>query len=53
MLGPRIYIKTKGLVQYKDAILLVYEIPLCIHNGISYTGKMASLYWIRAQSFKK
>ena len=20
-----------------------------LHNGISYTGKMASLYWIRAQ----
>ena len=22
-----------------------------LHNGISYTGKMASLYWIRAQGF--
>ena len=22
--------------------------PSCIHNGISYTGKMTSLYWIRA-----
>ena len=23
--------------------------PSYLHNGISYTGKMASLYWIRAQ----
>ena len=23
----------------------------CLHNGISYTGKMTSLYWIRAQFF--
>ena len=22
--------------------------PSCLHNGISYTGKMTSLYWIRA-----
>ena len=42
-------------IQYKDDILLVSEIPLWIsrpsylHNGISYTGKMTSLYWIRAQ----
>ena len=24
-----------------------------LHNGISYTGKMTSLYWIRALTFKK
>ena len=24
--------------------------PSYLHNGISYTGKMTSLYWIRAQS---
>ena len=24
--------------------------PSYLHNGISYTGKMSSLYWIRAQS---
>ena len=23
--------------------------PSYLHNGVSYTGKMASLYWIRAQ----
>ena len=23
--------------------------PSYLHNGISYTGKMTSLYWIRAQ----
>ena len=27
--------------------------PSYLHNGISYTGKMTSLYWIRAQWFKK
>ena len=26
--------------------------PSYLHNGISYTGKMTSLYWIRAQVFK-
>ena len=25
--------------------------PSYLHNGISYTGKMASLYWIRAQVY--
>ena len=25
--------------------------PSYLHNGISYTGKMKSLYWIRAQKF--
>ena len=24
--------------------------PSYLHNGISYTGKMTSLYWIRAQA---
>ena len=24
--------------------------PSYLHNGISYTGKMTSLYWIKAQS---
>ena len=23
--------------------------PSYLHNGISYTGKMTSLYWIKAQ----
>ena len=26
--------------------------PSYLHNGISYTGKMTSLYWIRAQAIK-
>ena len=26
--------------------------PSYLHNGISYTGKMTSLYWIRAQKFR-
>ena len=26
--------------------------PSYLHNGISYTGKMTSLYWIRALGFK-
>ena len=48
-----------ALIQYKDAILLVYETPLpgdkmvvrssYLHNGISYTGEIASLYWTRPQ----
>ena len=40
-----------GLIQYKDAILSVKDIllrPYCFCNGISYTGKTASLYWIKA-----
>ena len=27
--------------------------PSYLHNGISYTGKMTSLYWIRAQVFSR
>ena len=27
--------------------------PSYLHNGISYTGKMTSLYWIRAQLFQQ
>ena len=51
---------TRAPIQYKDGILPVKEIPLCgdktilrpsyLHNGISYTGKMSSLYWIEAQA---
>ena len=44
----------RGMIQYKDAILPVSYIPLWgwddlasyLHNGISNTGKTASLYWI-------
>ena len=45
----------RALIQYKDVILPVKEIPLWsmtvvrlsyLHDGISYTGKMASLYYI-------
>ena len=46
-----------GLVQYKDATY-PYRESHCgdekvlwlsyLHNGISYTGKMTSLYWIKA-----
>ena len=47
---------TRGPIQYKDTVLPVYKshcgdkiaITLSyLHNGISYTGKTASLYWIR------
>ena len=47
----------RGLNQYKDAILPIFKThcgdkmilrPSYLHNGISYTGKMTSLYWIRA-----
>ena len=38
-----------ALIQYKDDILPVR--PSYLHNGISYTGKMTSLYWIRALVF--
>ena len=31
----------------KDAFIMLR--PSCLHNEISYTGKMTSLYWIRAQ----
>ena len=51
-------IQTWGLIQYKEAIYQ-YRKSHCgdktvvrssyLHNGISYTGKMTSLYWIRAQ----
>ena len=48
------YRVTRALIQYKDAILPVWEIslwrsdnhiPAYLHNWISYTGKMTSLYW--------
>ena len=48
------------LIQYKDDILR-YRKSHCgdktvvrssyLHNGISFTGKMTSLYWISAQRF--
>ena len=50
---------TRALIQYK---MLSYQDrkshcgdktilrPSYLHNGISYTGKMISLYWIRAQA---
>ena len=43
-----IVIRGGGVIQYKDAILPVVLRPPYLHNGISYTGKMTSLYWIRA-----
>ena len=45
-------LKLMGLIQYKDTILPVSEIPLRssdLHNRISNTGKMTPLYWIRPQ----
>ena len=49
----------RALIQYKDAILPQYRKSHCgdktvvrssyLHNGISYTGKMRSLYWISPQ----
>ena len=33
-----------ALIQHKDVILQ----PSYLHNGISYTGKMTSLYWVGA-----
>ena len=47
----------RAQIQYKDDILPVKEIPYgnrtiwrqsYLHDGISYTGKITSLYWIRA-----
>ena len=53
-----IHIRTRALIQYKDVILPVYRKShrgdktvirsSYLHNGISYTGKISSLYWIRA-----
>ena len=50
---------TRAPIQYKDVILPVLEKSNCgdktilrpsyLHNGISYTGKASSLYWVRAQ----
>ena len=50
--GPWFNIKTTSY-QYRkshcgDKTILR---PSYLHNGISYTGKMTSLYWIRAQVF--
>ena len=42
--------QTRALIQYQDAILLVFEISLCRY---SYTAKMACLYWINSQFHKK
>ena len=49
--GPRFNIKIPSY-QYRkshcgDKTILR---PSYLHNGISYTGKMTSLYWIRAQT---
>ena len=50
--GPRFNIKMTSY-QYRkshcgDKTILR---PSYLHNGISYTGKMTSLYWIRAQVY--
>ena len=36
--------KIRTLIQCNDKTILR---PSYLHNGISYTGKMASLYWIK------
>ena len=47
---------SRALIQCKDTVLPIVEITrssyehLYLHNGVSYTGKMTSLYWIRAQN---
>ena len=38
----------RGSNQYKDVIFKTILRPSYLHNGISYTGKKTSLYWIRA-----
>ena len=51
--------RTRALIQYKDVMMISYQyrkshcgdktiLRPSLHNGISYTGKMTSLYWIRA-----
>ena len=42
------YCSQWGLIQYKDKTILR---PSYLHNGISYTGKRPSLYWIRTWLF--
>ena len=48
--GPRFNIKMTSY-QYRNSHCGDKTIlrPSYLHNGISYTGKMTSLYWIRAQ----
>ena len=48
--GPRFNIKMTSY-QYRKSHYWDKTIlrPSYLHNGISYTGKMTSLYWIRAQ----
>ena len=52
--GPRFNIKMISYQHRKshcrDKTILR---PSYLHNGISYTGKMTSLYWIRAQVSRK
>ena len=49
---------TRAPIQYKDVVLPVYDTHCgdktvvrssYLHNGISYSGKMASLYWFSPQ----
>ena len=48
--------ESRAPIQYKDDILPISHCgdktilrPSYLHNGISYSGKMTYLYWIRAQ----
>ena len=53
--GPRINIKTTSY-QYRKSHCgdkTILRPPSYLHNGISYTGKMTSLYWIGALFYKQ
>ena len=55
-------LRTMALIQYKDISSYQYRKSHCgdktvvrssyLHNGISYAGKITSLYWIRALTLK-
>ena len=51
--GPRFNIKMSSYQDRKSHCgdKTIFR-PSDLHNGISYTGKMTSLYWIRAQGFE-
>ena len=58
LIKPSISLWARGLIQYKDDTYQYRKShcgdktilrPSCLHNGICYTGKTTSLYWIRAQ----
>ena len=50
ILDLKTFVESWAPIQYKYAVLPVEQIPLLRfdnypHSGISYTGKMISLYW--------